>query len=127
MAQKVVSYVLITDDLTGEELPEGDAETITYSIDGNTYEIDLSRENAKEFRDAVSRYVGVSRKTMDTRGRTLSTGGGGPRPGKRRSGAEMQRIREWGKANGYDVPEPGKGRTPWGMTQAYDRAMAGAR
>lgn len=116
MAQRVVTTVVYTDDLTGEELLEGDAETINYSIDGVAYEIDLSHENAKEMRDALSRYLGRSRRTTPVR---MPSKGG-----SRRSRAEMAVIRKWGQENGYTVPESGKGRIPWGMTQAYDRAMA---
>lgn len=119
MAQRVVQYVVYTDDLTGEEFTEGDGETVAYAIDGASYEIDLSAENVKAFRDAMAAYIAASRKTADTRGRQLVAGGG---PGTRRSKAEMQKIREWGRANGYTVPESGRGRIPWGLTQAYDRA-----
>jgi len=119
MAQRVVSYVVYTDDLTGEEFAEGDGETVAYGFDGATYEIDLTKDNAAAFRELIAPYQKVSRKTVDDRGRVLKAGGG---PGTRRNREEMAKIREWGRANGYDVPEGGKGRLPWGMVQAYDRA-----
>lgn len=119
MAQRVISYVVYTDDFTGEEFAEGDGETVAYAIDGASYEIDLTKDNAAAFRELVGPYLKASRKTSDTRGRQLAAGGG---PGTRRSKAEMQKIREWGRANGYTVPESGRGRIPWGLTQAYDRA-----
>ena len=47
MAQKV--QVLLVDDLDG-----GDAtETVSFGLDGTSYEIDLSAKNADELRDAV--------------------------------------------------------------------------
>lgn len=122
MAQRVITYVVYQDDLTGEEFAEGQGESLTYGIDGAVYEIDLTTANAKELREFLARYTVVSRKIIDQRGRPLAAVGGNV-SGSRRSRAEMQKIREWGRANGYDVPEPGKGRIPWGLTQAYDRAM----
>jgi hypothetical protein len=123
MAQRVINYVVYSDDLTGEEYNEGGGETLTYGLDGVTYEVDLTSENAKALREALSPFIPVSRKTVDARGRLLAPAGGNV-SGSRRTSAEMQKIREWGRANGYEVPDPGKGRVPWGMTKAYDRAMA---
>lgn len=119
MAQRVIQYVEYTDDLNGQTFAEGEGETVTYAIDGASYEIDLNHANAAEFRDLLGPYLKASRKTVDARGRDLKAGGGSS---TRRSRAEMQKIRDWGRANGYDVPEDGKGRLPWGMVQAYDRA-----
>lgn len=122
MAQRVIQYVVYNDDLTGEEYHEGQGETLSYGLDGVTFEVDLSKENAGKLRELLAPYVAVSRKTVDTRGRRLTAAGGNV-SGSRRTKDEMAKIREWGRANGYVVPEPGKGRVPWGMTQAYDRAM----
>ena len=44
MAQKV--QVLLVDDLDGGEATE----TVAFSLDGNSYEIDLSSENASKLR-----------------------------------------------------------------------------
>lgn len=133
MAQKVISYVVYNDDLTGEEFAEGHGETLSYGLDGAVYEIDLTEANAKELREFLSRYTTVSRKIVGSRGRVLAagqalakgpgTGIRGPDKKPRRGRAEMAKIREWGKANGYTVPEPGQGRVPEELTKAYDRAM----
>lgn len=122
MAQRVITLVEYTDDLTGELLREGEGETLTYVWDGSTYEIDLGKQNAEHLRDLLAPYLAASRKLADTRGRSLAPAGGSV-SGSRRSRREMQDIREWGRANGYKVPEPGQGRVPWGLTQAYDKAM----
>jgi hypothetical protein len=86
MAQRVITYVQYTDDLTGETFTEGEGETLVYAFDGSTYEIDLVEANAKAFRMALAPFVAVSRKTVDTRGRKLTAGGGHParpaRPGQ---------------------------------------------
>lgn len=122
MAQRVIQYVVYTDDLTGEEFSDGQGETLSYGLDGAVYEIDLTAANAKELREVLTRYTVVSRKLADTRGRALAAGGGSV-SGSRRGREEMARIRQWGRENGYQVPDHGKGRIPWGLTQAYERAM----
>ena len=56
MAQKV--QVLLVDDLDGGEA----SETVSFALDGTSYEIDLSGKNADELRDVFAKYVGVARK-----------------------------------------------------------------
>ena len=43
----------ITDDIDGSP----DAQTITFSFDGQNYEIDLSQENQEKFRQALAPYL----------------------------------------------------------------------
>ena len=47
MAQKV--QIIKTDDLENSDVPAD--ETITFALDGTSYEIDLSDKNAAELRD----------------------------------------------------------------------------
>src|SRR3954469_22450687 len=56
MAQKV--QVLLVDDLDGGEADE----TVSFSLDGATYEIDLSGSNAKRLRDSLQPFVDHARK-----------------------------------------------------------------
>ena len=53
MAQKVS----LIDDLDGSEADE----TVTYSLDDQEYEIDLSEENAAKFRETLEPYIDKSR------------------------------------------------------------------
>src|SRR5215211_6454967 len=57
MARKV--QVILSDDL--DENLSAD-ETVSFSLDGTSYEIDLADKNAKEMRDVLSRYVSAARK-----------------------------------------------------------------
>lgn len=57
---KKVSVDVVFDDITGEEDPY--AEHMVYAFDGQVYQIDLSEENAKEFRKAMEPFLAVSRK-----------------------------------------------------------------
>ena len=61
MAQKV--QVVLIDDIDG-----GDAsETVTFGLDGVTYEIDLNDKNAAKLRDAFSLWVGSGRRSPAVR------------------------------------------------------------
>ena len=64
MAQKV--NIVLVDDIDESEA----VETVTFGLDGTSYEIDLNKKHAAALRDAVSFYVGHARKvTGAARGR----------------------------------------------------------
>lgn len=114
MAQKV-RYLLICDLHEGET--EG-VETLTFGLDGATYELDVCKKHAKEVRDSVGRYVGYARKAR-------SSGRGRGRARSRRTtgkvaGASTSDIRSWAMENGYDVGE--RGRIPTAVVDAYKAA-----
>ena len=64
MAQKV--NIVLVDDLDGTEATE----TVTFGLDGSTYEIDLNDANAAALREALSGYVGHARKVTGGSRRT---------------------------------------------------------
>jgi hypothetical protein len=115
VAQKVV--VSLVDDLDESEADE----TVEFGIDGTTYEIDLSEENASEMRDVLGKYVSAARKVSSrgTRasggGRSRATGGGG-RMDREQAGA----IRDWARKNGHEVSD--RGRIPASVVEAYEAA-----
>ena len=87
---------------------------MSFSLDGVSYEIDLSTKNAAAFRDAFAQYVGTARKVG---------GRSGGRAGRRRSAGGDNRtaqIREWARANGHKVNE--RGRISATVVEAYDKA-----
>ena len=116
MAQKV--QVLLVDDLDGGEA----AETLTFALDGTSYEIDLSKDHAQALREAMSVYVGSARRVngraggAGTRGRSRG-GGAATRSGSAGNTAE---IRQWAKDNGHAVSE--RGRIPGVVIEAYEKA-----
>ncbi|MFV2121950.1 histone-like nucleoid-structuring protein Lsr2, partial [Streptomyces sp. Act-28] len=57
MAQKV--QVLLVDDLDGGEADE----TVTFALDGKTYEIDLTTANADKLRSLLEPYTKSGRRT----------------------------------------------------------------
>jgi nucleoid-associated protein Lsr2 len=105
VAQRV--HTVLIDDLDG-----GDAdETVSFGLDGTTYEIDLTSENAAQLRDALSRYVRAARRQGGRGGRksTRGRGSGGPNAAD---------IREWARAQGHQVSD--RGRVPAEIRQAYE-------
>ena len=117
MARKV--QVILSDDL--DENLSAD-ETVSFSLDGTSYEIDLADKNAKEMRDVFSRYVSAARKV----GRGSRTSGGGGGGGRGRStGGRMDReqagaMRDWARKNGHSVSD--RGRIPASVVDAYEAA-----
>jgi hypothetical protein len=57
MAQTVI--VRMTDDIDGGEADE----TISFALNGKTYEIDLSAKNAEKLREAFAPFIEKGRKT----------------------------------------------------------------
>jgi hypothetical protein len=114
MAQKV--QVLLVDDLDGGEATE----TVSFALDGTSYEIDLSRKNADELRDAFAKYVGAARKAGRSGGSS-----GGRSSGRTRGSAAMDRdqaaaIRSWAKKQGLKVSD--RGRIPASIIEQYNQS-----
>jgi hypothetical protein len=107
VAQRV--QVLLEDDLDGGEA----AETVSFALDGVSYEIDLSSKNANKLRDAMAPYIGSARRVGGRRRR-----GGARSSGK--SATSSADIREWARNNGWDIPD--RGRIAAEVREAYAAA-----
>jgi hypothetical protein len=112
MAQKV--QVLLVCDLHEDEV-EG-TETVTFALDGSSYEIDVCDAHATELRDAFARYVGAARRA----GRTAVAARRGRPPAKTGGNQRVAEIREWARKNGHQVSE--RGRLSATLVAAYDAA-----
>ena len=110
MAQKV--QVLLVDDIDGGTADE----TVTFGLDGVTYEIDLTSGHASELRDAFAQWVGHARKVGGRTG-TKSASASSAR-GRRSSSSDAQAIREWAKEHGHHVSK--RGRISAEVKAAYD-------
>lgn len=109
MAQQHI--VQLIDDLDGGKADE----TVSFGLDGSTYEIDLSAKNAAKLRDALANYVANGRRAA----RAGSRRGGATRGGSpaRTPREQTAAIREWARANKYEIGE--KGRIPAYILEAY--------
>ena len=110
MAQKTIVQLI-------DDIDQGEAEeTVSFALDGASYEIDLSAKNAAQLRDALALYVANARRS----GRGSSPrSAAAPRRGRPGRGdrEQTQAIREWARKNGYKVGE--KGRIPANVLEAY--------
>lgn len=101
--------VVLTDDIDGTEIKDGKGETVSFALDGTTYELDLTTKNADKFRGLFQDYIAAGRKV----GRRTGTAG------KRTStGPSAKEVRDWARSNGYTVPD--RGRIPAEVREAFD-------
>ena len=116
MARKV--QVILSDDL--DENLSAD-ETVSFSLDGTSYEIDLADKNAKEMRDVVrplrlGRPQGGPRRGRASGGGVAAAAATGGRMDREQAGA----IRDWARKNGHAVSD--RGRIPASVVEAYEAA-----
>lgn len=114
MAQRV--QVVLEDDVDGGEA----SETVLFGLDGVNYEIDLNDDNASKLRDALATWVGHARRS----GGRKSSGGGrkASSSGSSAKRSDLSEVREWARANGYEVSD--RGRVSAQVQEAYDKAHA---
>jgi hypothetical protein len=108
MVQRV--QYLIFDDLDGAE----GAETILFGLDGTTYEIDLTPENAATLRETLEPWIKAGRRPKSQRP--------GVKPAKAAPPAEGEtaKIRAWAREEGREVSD--RGRIPAEIREAYQAA-----
>jgi Lsr2 len=124
MAQKV--QVILVDDVDGGEA----AETVSFALDGVSYEIDVSEENAEALREALAPWVGHARRVGGRSGggraRSTSSSGGSSRSRGSSSGGggggrhDLSDVRSWARENGYQVSD--RGRVSSEVITAYEKA-----
>jgi hypothetical protein len=108
MAQKV--HIVLEDDIDGSEATQ----TVSFALDGTSYEIDLNDKNASGLRDALATYIGHGRRVSGAarRGRKSSAGAAG--------GTSAREIRDWARSNGHKVPD--RGRIPADVRETFEAA-----
>ncbi len=105
MAQRTI--VLLEDDLGGGNA----AETLSFGLDGRSYEIDLNAKNASALRKVLAPYVTAARKVS-------SRSGSVSRPRTSSAGPDAATLRAWAVENGYEVNS--RGRVSATIREAYD-------
>lgn len=111
MVQRI--EIQLHDDLDNTPIRPGKGETVTFALDGISYEIDLTSKHATALRKALAPYLAAARRKAAPRGRK------GRRPAPSRP--DLPKIREWALANGYDVSA--RGRVAADIQSAYDAAQ----
>ena len=118
MAQKTI--IQLIDDLDGST--DGSIETVTFGLDGVTYEIDLNEDNAGKLRDQLAEFVEAAKRT----GGRARRGTGTTRPaGSARNREQTQAIRMWAKQNDWEIAD--RGRIPAEIIEAYEKGQTGSK
>ncbi len=115
MAQKVI--VELVDDLDGTA--SDDISTVSFSLDGADYEIDLSEANAEDLRGILEEFVAAARRTGGRIKRTSGSTKPAARPAADRE--QTKAIREWARNNGFELAD--RGRIPANVLTAYEEAQ----
>ena len=104
MAQKV--SVTLVSDLSGEEIADGKGETVQFTLDGVTHELDMTNKEADKFRGLFQDYIAAGRKVGGRKTRTSS-----------KSDYDAKAVRAWATEQGLDVPA--RGRIPGEIVEQY--------
>ena len=109
MARKV--QVTLVDDLAGGQADE----TVSFGLDGSSYEIDLSAANAEKLRAALGPFTGAARRLS-----SRVSGRGRGRPARAAAAPDTAKVRTWAKGHGFAVSE--RGRVSKHIVEAYTKA-----
>ena len=104
MARK--TQVLLVDDIDGSDATN----TVTFGLDGVSYEIDLNEDNTRQLRSEMEKWTALARRTGGRAKRGTGSGTSG----------DAAKIRQWARENGYEVSE--RGRIPAEVREAYAKA-----
>ncbi len=103
--------VTVTDDVDGS----ANATEVTFSLNADSWTIDLSAKNRAALEKALKPYIAKATK----QGRRPASG---PRKTAGRAPrADLAAVREWAKNNGHQVSD--RGRISVSVQQAYDAAQ----
>jgi hypothetical protein len=108
MATKILT--LLQDDLDGSDATE----TISFALDGASYEIDLSDKNASALRNSLSPWIAPARRLG---GRSSTAQSGKVRPFDQ---VDNRSVRAWARANRIEISN--RGRIPAEVINQYRKA-----
>jgi len=108
MAQTRIIEILDDFDGTAEATPH------TFSLDGVTYNIDLSGSNYQKLADELGPFIAAARTTKGQGGRSSTK--------QQTTREDLSKIRTWANSNGYQVAP--RGRVRQDIIDAYEAAQS---
>src|SRR6478672_2371339 len=96
MATKILT--VLQDDVDGSEA----SETVSFALDGASYEIDLSAKNASALRDSLTPWIAPARR-LSGRGRTAGSG-----KANAFDQVDNRSVRAWANANKIEISSRGR-------------------
>lgn len=125
MAQKVL--VQLVDDLDGSSTTS--VETVSFALDGVSYEIDLSPKNAEKLRKNMAEFTGSARRIggrikrgTAAKQATASKGGKAKQPSAPANREQTKAVREWARQQGFELSD--RGRIPANILEEFEAAHA---
>jgi len=109
MAQRIITQLI--DDISGVEIKSGKGETVSFSLDGRNYEIDLSNKHASQLRSALADYIASARRVGRSTGKSVA---------RVQLGHSPAEVKAWARSNGYTVAD--RGRVPAPIREAFEAA-----
>jgi hypothetical protein len=110
--------VLLIDDLDGSKAES----TVTFGLDGKHYEIDLSKKNAKNLREALNIFVEHGRVISGRRPKAVTKSASAAKKTTAKAPAKVSgsttEIREWAKTKG--IPVGDRGRIPAHIVEQFE-------
>jgi hypothetical protein len=116
--QKIITTLV--DDVDGSEA----SQTVTFGLDGTTYEIDLNDAHAEELRATIDKFLGAARRVGGRVPKPRSAPAAKVISGKPSNITKLKPdnsvIRAWARSNGYTLGD--KGRISADIVKAYEEA-----
>lgn len=110
--------VVTTDDLDGSP----NAETVTFSFDGRSFEIDLSKKSRAALEKALKPYIDAGRAVGSARNsRSGGSSSSGRGRSRRSSSVDLAAVRAWAAENGIAVSD--RGRISASVLEQYQAAQ----
>ena len=106
--------VVTTDDIDGSP----NAETVTFSFDGRSFEIDLSKKSRSALEKALKPYIDAARPVGTSRG---SRSGNSRSRSRRSSSVDLAAVRAWAAETGIAVSD--RGRISASVLEQYQAAQ----
>ena len=111
------TYTRIVSDLSGNVLEEGESETIAFGFGKDSYTIDLSKEEADEFRKVIGKYTDAAQHVSSSSSSRNSRASSGNRNDKE----YLRKVRLWAADNGIQVNT--RGRISQSVIEQYEAAQ----
>lgn len=116
MAQQTT--ITLTDDIDGGKA----VETVSFALDGRSYEIDLNKKNAAALRKALADFTAAARKVRGGAKASSSRGARGAAGNGSSGSVDARAVREWAQENGITVSA--RGRVPADVLEQYQAATS---
>ncbi|SPT54256.1 Lsr2 [Actinomyces bovis] len=97
MARKTIE--MLVDDIDGSEATQ----TVTFGLDGATYEIDLNDEHAAALRESLEEWVAKAHRIAGRANRRRGAGAA-----RTNNSSQNQKIRDWAREHGHEVSDRGR-------------------